>query len=456
MTLLTFLLALGVLITVHEWGHYRVAVACGVKVLTFSIGFGKPLLRWKSRRSHLGQETEFCIGWIPLGGFVKMLDENEGEVAAKDLPMAFNRQPLWARASIVLAGPLANLLLAVCLYAAMFGIGQYQTSATLAAPVVGSVADIAGLQSGDTVLRLGTHADDLDEVTSLENMRWQLLQQAESAVYLEVKSLGKQTPHVLHLPELPSGVITKEANAWQARGLTVAWSRALVGEIQPHSPAQKAGLQHGDEVLRIDGKVVIDAYALRSIVRQSGSEEEPPWQMWEIARGGRYLTLNVRPERVFEGSQHFGRIGAQVGEPPAQVWVQSDAFDSISRALSQTRQVITMTLEMLGRLITGQASLDNLSGPLTMADYAGRSANLGMSAFLGYLALVSISLGVFNLLPLPVLDGGHLLYYLYEACTGHPPSPDWLDALQRVGLVVLVTLMVFSLFNDMVRLGWLL
>jgi regulator of sigma E protease len=167
------------------------------------------------------------------------------------------------------------------------------------------------------------------------------------------------------------------------------------------------------------------------------------------------LQLDVTPERVAEGLQHIGRIGAQVGEPPVKVWVQYSFFDGFQKACAKTWEVMVMTLDMLWRLLTGKASLDNLSGPITMADYAGRSASLGLGAYLSYLALVSVSLGVFNLLPLPMLDGGHLLYYLYEACTGHPPSTAWLDVMQRGGLAILVGLMVFSLFNDVVRLGWL-
>lgn len=455
MTVLAFLLALGVLITVHEWGHYRVAVACGVKVLTFSIGFGKPLLRWKSRKPHAGQDTEFCISLIPLGGYVKMLDEREGDVTSQDLPMAFNRQPLWARAAIVSAGPLANLLLAVCLYAATFWVGQFETQATLAAPVVGSVADAAGMRSGDTVLRAGVDADDLQDISSLDALRWWMLQQDASSVYLEVQAQGKQTPHVAHLAELPENAISKESDAWQARGFTGAWSRAVLGDVQTGLPAQVAGLQRGDEVLRVDGQWVSDGPSLRAMVRRSGNTQAPSPQLWDISREGRHLQVAVIPERLAEGSQFIGRIGAQVGEPPVKVWIQSDLVEGLHKAAIQTWEVIVMTLDMLGRLLTGNASLDNLSGPLTMADYAGRSASLGIGAYLSYLALVSVSLGVFNLLPLPVLDGGHLLYYLYEALTGRPPSPEWLDAMQRVGLAALVVLMVFSLFNDVVRLGWL-
>jgi regulator of sigma E protease len=201
--------------------------------------------------------------------------------------------------------------------------------------------------------------------------------------------------------------------------------------------------------------VVSDAIALRNMVRASAQHQPSALQMWDVSRDGRLLQFEVKPEQVAEGDQLVGRIGAQVGEPTEKVWVQYGAFDGLHKAFSKTWEVIVMTLEMLGRLLTGHASLDNLSGPLAMADYAGRSASLGIGAYLSYLALVSVSLGVFNLLPLPVLDGGHLLYYLYEALTGRPPSTKWLDVMQRMGLAALLALMVFSLFNDVVRLGWL-
>jgi regulator of sigma E protease len=455
MTALAFLLALGVLITVHEWGHYRVAVACRVKVLTFSIGFGKSLLRWKSRNPHAGQDTEFCISLIPLGGYVKMLDEQEGDVPPQDAHMAFNRQPLWARAAIVLAGPVANLLLAVFLYAAAFCLGQYETQATLAAPVVGSVAEVAGLRSGDTVLRVGASVDDLQDVASLDALRWWLLQNDASPIYLDVQPQRKESSRIISLPVLAQEEASKNANTWQALGFNGAWSRAVLGEVQHGKPADIAGLRKGDEVLRIDGNVLTDATAVRAAVRASGQYQSPTTQVWQISRDGRLMQVAVTPERVSEGSQYIGRIGAQVGEPPAKVWVQYGLLDGFMQAAAKTRDVIVMTLDMLWRLLTGRASLDNLSGPLTMADYAGRSASVGMAAYLSYLALVSVSLGVFNLLPLPMLDGGHLLYYLYEACTGRPPSPIWLESMQRVGLAVLVALMIFSLFNDVVRLGWL-
>jgi regulator of sigma E protease len=220
-------------------------------------------------------------------------------------------------------------------------------------------------------------------------------------------------------------------------------------------PAHAAGLLRHDEVLRIDGHPVSDAGMLRAMVRASGQAHIPSLQIWDVLRDGRLIQIEVQPDQAKENDQQIGRIGAQVGQPPVKVWVQYGFLDGIDKATDQTWEVMVMTLDMLWRLVTGHASLDNLSGPLSMADYAGRSASLGIGAYLSYLALLSVSLGVFNLLPLPVLDGGHLLYYLYEACTGHPPSLAWLEITQRAGLAMLVALMVFSLFNDVVRLGWL-
>lgn len=459
MTVLVFLGTLGLLVAVHEWGHYRMAVACGVKVLTFSVGFGRPLLRWRARRPFPGQSTEFMICLIPLGGYVKMLDENEEVVAPGDVSMALNRQSLWRRAAIVSAGPLANLLLAVVLYAATFWLGQYESKPLLASPALGSVAESVGLRGGDLVLRVGLSEATLHEVESMEALRWWALQEdtLHEPLVLEVESAQNHRIHTVSL-RAPASIAgnAQELSGLSVYGLGQLWSPAVIGNVQEGSAAQRAGLQRGDVVLHIDGHPMEDAAMLRAWVRAAGERGPVPLQVWAIRRPHQgELMVEVTPERVWDKDRYVGRIGAYVGEPPARVWVQAGFIDGVSRAFVRTSEVIGLTLDMVGRMVVGSASLDNLSGPLSMADDAGRSASIGLSAYLSYLALISISLGVLNLMPLPVLDGGHLLYYLYEALTGRPPAAQWLDVLQRLGLLMLVALMVFSLFNDLVRLGWL-
>ncbi len=469
MTVLAFIFALGVLITVHEWAHYRVAVACGVKVLTFSVGFGKPLLRWKSRNPHPGQDTEFIIGLIPLGGYVRMLDESDGDVPERLLPGAFHRQSLRVRTAVVVAGPLANLLLAVLLYAVVFFSGQIETKAVVSSPVIGSIAQTAGVQSGDEILRVGLLPDHLKDVHSLEDVRWWLLSLPEDAeqIWWEIQSQGVSGKQLLSLnlkaPELarPDSAATDKQVLSETMidlsqlGIQGPWTAAVMGELQAGKPAQLAGLSRGDVVLRIDGKRISDAAMLRQIVRASGIKDLPATQVWEVQRRQQgVLLLEVTPDRVQEAGETFGRIGAHIGGAPVTLRVQLGLFDSVAKAFERTWDMSGMTLHVIGRMLAGEASWRNLSGPLTMADYAGRSVSLGLSAYLVYLAALSVSLGVFNLLPLPVLDGGHLMYYLYEAFTGRAPSPRWLDVMQRLGVAALLALMAVSFFNDLVRLGW--
>lgn len=453
MTLLAFFFAIGLLVTVHEWGHYRVAVACGVKVYTFSVGFGPTLLKWRAKHPHPHQDTEFQIGLLPLGGYVRMADEREGEVAESDLPMAFNRQPLWARAVIVVAGPLANLLLAVVLFAAMNMVGRYETAPILSAPTVDSVAYRAGLHSGDMVLRAGLTEDGMVAMDSLEALRAWMVLHDDDRVVLEVKDKESRAVRWLKL-DSPTPV-SKELDGWQSRRLTSAWSKPVLGDVLPSEPAGKAGLQRGDQVIKVDGRWINDAAQLRALIRSSGTSYEPQEQTWEISRVGHLLTLSVQPARVPDGTAWMGRVGAQIGEPPEKYWIERSPLNALWRAWVQTQENIASTAQTLIRLLLGVAAWDRIGGPLMIADYAGRTAEMGLGVYLGYLAMLSVSLGVFNLLPLPVLDGGHLLYYLYEFVTGKSPSDRWLGAMQRLGLALLLTLMIFSFLNDARRLGWL-
>jgi len=450
LTIVAFVVALGLLIAIHEYGHYRMAVACGVKVLRFSIGFGHTLLRWQPR----GSATEFALCAFPLGGYVRMLDEREAPVDPAERHLAFNTQPLRSRALIVAAGPLANLALAVLLYAAVNWSGVQMAAPVLGRPLAASVAERAGLAGGERVARAGFEGGELQAVVSYEDLRWLLTRAALEGRDLRlalVDGQGGASGEVL-LPLSAMDARDADARLFEQIGIVAPLSRPEIGEITAGSAAERAGLRPGDLVLSIGGQAAVDGRQLRELIRASVREGRPLTQAWRVERHGAVLELPVTPDVEEQQGQVVGRIGAYVGAAPEMVTVQYGLLQGAWQGVVKTWDVSLLTLRTLGRMVVGQASLKNLSGPLTIADYAGRSASMGLTQYLVFLALISVSLGVLNLLPLPVLDGGHLMYYLWEAVTGRPVSEVWLERLQRAGVVVLALMMAIALFNDLTRL----
>lgn len=447
-TLLSFLLALSVLIAVHEYGHYRTARACGIKVLRFSLGFG-PVI-WRHQRNP--QDTEFVLSALPLGGYVQMVDTRQGPVAPANQPFAFDLKPLWQRTAVVAAGPLANLCLAVLLYALVHWAGVQEPKARLGTPVASSLAEEAGLHAGDWVRSVSLDETHWQVVRSMTDLRWQITQAVlrDMPLQLSVSDGAGRTQRKVRLALDTLGVKEIDAQVLRRIGLLNPYSEPRLGDVVPGGPAAKADLRAGDLVLQVDGVGTADTAQLRNQIR-AHAQPDAPAMAWTVERAGQRISLDVQPSSTMEDGQRIGRIQAIVGQPPEMVEVTYGAWEGLSQAVSRTWEMSALSLKMLGRMVIGQASLKNLSGPLTIADYAGQSARLGLGYYLGFLAVISVSLGVLNLLPLPMLDGGHLVFFAFEAFTGHPPSPAWLDRLQRGGMALMGLMMALAIYNDLVR-----
>ena len=439
------IVSLGVLVTFHEFGHYWVARRCGVKVLRFSVGFGNAL--W----SRMGRDgTEYMVAAIPLGGYVKMLDEREGEVAAVDLPYAFNRQPVGKRIAIVIAGPVANLLLCVAMLWGMFVIGRPDY-----APVLGHVEGIAasaGLERGDTVLAVGQR-----ETPTWSEAALALATAAMDRADVDVRvhqANGATVERTLRLSSLPAGF--DQQRSLQVLGLTPRHQLLppRVGRIEPGAPAWGV-LAEGDFITAVDGQPVTSFDDIGPLVQQVGQRQA----MVEVGRDGERLALEITPQRRTDpkhperGSYWALGIGPATAPLPAyDAKLRYGPVAAIPVALRETWKLTTDSLAMIGRLVSGRASVDNVSGPITIARYANASAQLGPAWFLNFLALLSLSLAIINLLPIPVLDGGHLLYYLIELVKGSPLSERAMAAGQYIGLALLAGLMGLAFYNDILQL----
>ncbi len=444
---LAFLVALGPLIVVHELGHYVVARWCGVKVLRFSVGFGRALFSRRFGRDR----TEWVVAALPLGGYVKMVDEREGEVPPEDLPRAFNRQSVWKRLAIVVAGPLANFLLAIALYWWLFLSGVQEAKPILAAPEAGTVAAQAGLRAGDLVRAIND-----EPVSGWQDVRWRILQLAldRKSARLEVADArGAIDWRMLDLSGVAADAVEGDLLAKLGLRLFRPPLPPVIGEVLPGSVAARAGLASGDRFVAVDGAPLATWEALVAKVRASPDRR----LAFEVERAGAIRRVELVPEPVAAGAESIGRIGASPRVDrellkPYEIEVRYGPLEAAGKAAARTWEMSIFSLRMLGKMILGTVSWRNLSGPITIADYAGKSASLGLATFLAFLALISISLGVLNLLPIPLLDGGHLMYYTIELLKGSPVSERAMELGQRAGLAVLLFLMAFAFYNDINRL----
>ncbi|MBS0299827.1 MAG: RIP metalloprotease RseP [Proteobacteria bacterium] len=447
-TIISFIIALGILITFHEFGHYLVARWNGVKVLRFCIGFGQPIFRKRWGKD----QTEWVIAAIPLGGYVKMLDENEGKVAAEDLPHAFNRQPVGRRFAIVAAGPIANFLLAIVLYWLLFILGVAGMK-----PVVGPVepataAAQAGFTEGETIVSI-----ENESVASWQDARWTLLRHAiDQSAEVTIQTVNKNGEinwHKLDLSHVDPDKLNE--NFPGIIGLTGYQPaiKPVIGQVIAGSVGDKAGLLAGDEIIAIDDSEI---HTWMDFVKAIRSSPGRTLEL-EILRSGQMVALTVTPEAATENGKPIGKIGVapvinQAEFDELLVTVRYPPGEALQKALGKTWETTVLTLQMLSKMITGDVSLKNVSGPISIADYAGQSAQMGLVSYLAFLALISVSIGVLNLLPIPILDGGHLMYYLIEIVRGNPLPDKVIIIGQRIGMAMLLTLMIFAIYNDINRL----
>lgn len=442
-TLIAFIAALGILIVVHELGHYWVARWCGVKVLRFSVGMGKVVY---SRR--IGPDrTEWALSALPFGGYVKMLDARETDVSGlppEELKREFTRQSVWKRMAIVAAGPIANFILAIVLFAGLYSYGVPEPAAQLRAVPEKSAAFDAGLRGGERVTAVNQQPIQL-----WSDLRWKVLKLAieNTPVHLTVQQAdGASRTIDLSLAGLTTADL--EGDFLRKLGLDLARPKAVLGKLIEGGPAMQAGLKEGDLIRQVNGQTIDDGLAFVEMVRAS------PGKPLDIRgmRGGQGFALSVTPESHAAKDRTIGRIQAEVPLAPEMITVSDPPLTATRKAIERTWDTSVLTLKMLGKMLIGEVSFKNITGPITIADYAGQTARIGLISYLTFIAFISISLGVMNLLPVPVLDGGHLLYYSLEVLTGRPIPERFGEIAQRAGVGILMTLMAVAVFNDIVRL----
>lgn len=448
-SVLAFIVALGLLVSIHEFGHFWVARRVGIKVLRYSVGFGRAL--WT--RVGKVDQTEFVVAAIPLGGYVKMLDERESPVASDEQHRAFNRQPLWARAAVVIAGPLANLILAFIAYWFVMMIGISGIAPIIGDVPEGSPAALAGLERTDKIISVNG-----ESTPSWQDARLALLDAAlnpDAAVKIKVKTSADL--------EIEKSLSTAGANVLQASGDPIEslgitmWRPELepvVGLVSDDSAAAAAGMLIGDRVLAIDG---VEITLWRELVNAVQPSAGVPLTL-SIQRGGDQFDLPITPNSAERDGETVGLLGVGVAQSKSitafdatRVTVRYSPLQSIGKALDRTWDMTLFTVRMIGKLFTGQASLDNISGPITIAQAAGVTASVGIDHYINFIAMISISLAVLNLLPIPMLDGGHLLYFAVEAVTGKPVSERVQILGQQLGLLLLGGLMFLAFYNDIGR-----
>ncbi len=444
----SFIVALAILITIHEFGHFWVARRVGVRVLRFSIGFGRPLLRWRGRHD----ETEYVIAAVPLGGYVKMLDEREEAVPEDQLGRSFNRQRLWKRALIVIAGPASNLLFAVLVYWIIFIVGDPGLRAVIGTVAPQSVAAESGFQPGDELLLIGNQP-----VKSWETAIFSFSLDALDGQDLRVRvrdASGQEHDRWLQGAVLTKLTETPDLLDWLGLEPRRPELPAVIGEIVPGESAQQAGFEVGDRLVAADGRQIPSWQDWVALVREHAGQTI----LVDVERrDGSTPQIAITPRPTDIDGKRIGRIGAGVAVPEHlmddyQVLVRYAPVAALGQAFNKTLNMSTMMLRVMGRMLIGESSVKNLSGPITIAEYAGRSASSGLNAFVKFLAVVSISLGVLNLLPIPVLDGGHLLYFLIEWVKGSPVSEQIQGQAQTLGFILLAALMLLAFYVDLSRL----